>query len=148
MTVILSFATGNLAYEFVNPVSIIHRSLIFGFGLVGFIILIIFLYDLLIATRGWCSHLCPMGAFYGLLGKASILRVNAVNRDQCDSGCKGCFKVCPEPQVITPALRGKSKNIGPVITSGDCTNCGRCIDICPESVFTFGTRFKNDPNHL
>lgn len=143
MTILLSFATGTLAYEFVNPVSIVHRSLIYGFGLTGYIILIIFLYDLLIATRGWCSHLCPMGAFYGLIGKISLIRVRAENRDDCDSNCKDCFKICPEPQVIMPALRGKNKNIGPVIKSGDCTNCGRCIDICPESVFKFGITFNN-----
>ena len=143
MTIIVSFATGTLAYEFVNPVSIVHRSIIFGFGLMGYIILIIFLYDLIIATRGWCSHLCPMGAFYGLIGKGSLIRIRAENRDNCDSDCKDCFKICPEPQVITPALRGKEKNKGPVILSGDCTNCGRCIDICPESVFKLGTRFNN-----
>lgn len=142
MTILVSLATGTLAYEFVNPVSIVHRSIIFGLGLMGYIILIIFLYDLLIATRGWCSHLCPMGAFYGLIGKASLIRVRAENRDNCDSDCKDCFKICPEPQVIIPALRGKTKNIGPVILSGDCTNCGRCIDICPESVFKFGSRLK------
>ena len=46
--------------------------------------------------------------------------------------------VCPEPQVITPALKGSGT---PVITSGDCTNCGRCIDVCPDDVFRFSHRF-------
>jgi ferredoxin-type protein NapH len=54
-----------------------------------------------------------------------------------------CFKVCPEPQVIKPALKGADKGLGPVILSRDCTNCGRCIDCCAEDVFRFGTRFEN-----
>lgn len=140
MTVVISFATGILAYEFINPVSIIHRSLIFGVGFAIIMILSIFLFDLLIATRGWCSHLCPMGAFYGLLGALSPLRVRAEQRDQCKKGCNDCFQACPEPQVITPALRGANKGNSTTILSGNCTNCGRCIDVCPENVFQFGLR--------
>jgi len=49
--------------------------------------------------------------------------------------------------VITPALkgalRGAAKGIGPVILDRNCTNCGRCIDVCSKDVFEFGTRFGN-----
>ncbi len=146
MTLLLSAATGTLAYEFVNPVSAVHRSLIFGISAAGIaLILGIFLFDLLIASRGWCSHLCPMGAFYGLLGAFSPLRVRADGREHCLKGCNDCFTVCPEPQVITPALRGESKGFDTVVRSGNCTNCGRCIDICPESVFRFGLRRQASP---
>jgi ferredoxin-type protein NapH len=142
MTLILSLVTSSLAYEFINPVSIIHRSLIFGMGFALFMIAATFLFDLLITSRGWCRHLCPMGAFYGLLGHFSPLRVRADQREQCKKGCNDCFQVCPEPQVISPALRGADKGISPVISSGNCTNCGRCIDVCPERVFQFGLRTK------
>ena len=54
-----------------------------------------------------------------------------------------CFEVCPEPQVIRPALKGAATGAGPVILSPDCTNCGRCIDVCSKDVFRFGTRFNN-----
>lgn len=140
MTFVLSLVTSSLAYEFINPVSIIHRSLIFGMGFAVFMILAIFFFDLLITSRGWCRHLCPMGAFYGLLGHFSPLRVRAERREQCKKGCNDCFQVCPEPQVISPALRGADKGISTVILSGNCTNCGRCIDVCPETVFQFGLR--------
>jgi len=56
-----------------------------------------------------------------------------------------CFAVCPEPHVNTPALRGADTGVGPVIMSGDCTNCGRCIDVCAKDVFKFDLRFHNDP---
>ena len=32
---------------------------------------------------------------------------------------------------------------GPVILAPNCTNCGRCIDVCSKDVFAFGTRFGN-----
>ena len=147
MVLILAAATGSLAYEMINPVSMFHRSLIFGIGALwgtaGLLLLGLFLFDLLVAKRGWCSHLCPMGATYGLIGAVSPLRVRADLRDQCND-CMECFAVCPEPHVIKPALKGEQAGIGPVILSGDCTNCGRCIDICAKEVFEFGLRFNND----
>jgi ferredoxin-type protein NapH len=29
----------------------------------------------------------------------------------------------------------------PVILEANCTNCGRCIDVCSKEVFRFGARF-------
>jgi ferredoxin-type protein NapH len=51
-----------------------------------------------------------------------------------------CFAVCPEPQVISPVLKGAGKGAGQVILAPACTACGRCIDVCSKSVFTFSTR--------
>ena len=141
---VLALITGTLAYELVNPVSMLHRGLIFGMGAGWFVVAAIFLFDLFITRHGWCGHVCPMGAFYGLIGSASLVRVRADNRQACDD-CMECYEVCPEPQVISPALnRGRKthENSSPVIRSGACTNCARCIDICPHSVFEFGSRFQ------
>lgn len=141
-------------WELVNPVSMMHRGLIFGSGLAWIVLLAVFLFDLLITRRGWCSHLCPMGAFYSLLGTQSLIRVRADNRSACND-CMECFLVCPEQQVIRPVLKGADKDVGPVIDSANCTNCGRCIDVCAPAVFHFGLRFNNKnsighadhPNH-
>jgi ferredoxin-type protein NapH len=54
-----------------------------------------------------------------------------------------CYAVCPEPQVIAPALKGAAKGIGPIIQSSNCTNCGRCVDVCSVDVFSFASRFNN-----
>jgi ferredoxin-type protein NapH len=146
VTLLLAFTTGNIAWEIVNPVSMMHRGLIFGMGMAWMILLGVFLFDLLVSRRGWCSHLCPVGAFYSLLGTHSPLRIRADAREQCDD-CMDCYVVCPEQQVIRPALKGADKNIGPVITSANCTNCGRCIDVCAKEVFHFGLRFNNKEKH-
>jgi len=107
----------------------------------------IFLLDLFVSRRAWCGHLCPVGAFYSLLGFVSPLRVSAANRAKCDD-CMDCFRVCPEQQVIKPASR-RGQGLGPVILSGNCTNCGRCIDVCARDVFQFDIRSHNTstPGH-
>lgn len=142
VTLLLALVTGTLVWELVNPVTIVYRGLIFGMGLAWGLVLAIFLFDLFVSRRGWCSHLCPVGAFYSLLGRYSLLRVSAAARNKCDD-CMDCFAVCPEPQVIRPALKGEARGAGPVILSGNCTNCGRCIDVCSKDVFRFDHRFHN-----
>jgi ferredoxin-type protein NapH len=134
--------TGSVAWELVNPVSMVYRGLVFGMGLAWGIVFAVFLLDLFVGRRAWCGHLCPVGAFYGLLGSGAVVRVTAARREDCDD-CMDCFAVCPEHQVIKPALKGADKGLGPVIMSGHCTNCGRCIDVCGRNVFEFSTRFAN-----
>jgi len=85
----------------------------------------IFLYDVLVASRGWCGHLCPMGAFYGLLGQSALVRVSAHRRKACDD-CMACLRA------------GQTH---PLILSADCTTCGRCIDVCDKQVFKMTHRF-------
>lgn len=141
VSLIASAMTGTIVWELVNPVSMTYRGLIFGMGAAWIIILTVFLFDLVISHRGWCGHLCPVGAFYSILGKASAVRINAVDRDRCND-CTDCLKVCPEPQVLKLPLYGAGKGAGPIILSPNCTNCGRCIDVCTEDVFKFDTRFR------
>ena len=136
-TLVASYGAGAIVWEFVNPVSMFYRGLLFGVGLAWLVVLGVFLYDLLVAPRGWCGHVCPVGAAYSLIGKAALLRVAAPRRAACDD-CGDCFKVCPEVQVIKPALKGSGT---PVVTAANCTNCGRCIDVCHARVFRFTHRF-------
>lgn len=130
-------AGGALLWENVNPVTLLPREVLFGSGSALAVIAAVFFYDLLVAQRGWCGHLCPMGAFYSVIGRFSLVRVSARKRSAC-TDCADCYVVCPEPQVIKPALKGRGT---PVILSPNCTNCGRCIDVCGEKVFTVALRF-------
>jgi ferredoxin-type protein NapH len=145
MTLAGSAATGVVLWELINPVSMLHRGLIFGLGAAWTVVVAVFLFDLFVMSRGWCGRLCPVGAFYSLLGRWSPVRVSAPQRSACND-CMDCFEVCPEPQVIRPALKGEEKGVGPVILAANCTNCGRCIDVCSKEVFSFGLRFNNPPS--
>ncbi len=131
--------TGSAVWEFVNPVSMTQRAIIFGGSVAWGAAAGVFLFDLLVAPRGWCGHVCPVGATYALIGRKSLLRISARHASQCND-CADCYAVCPEPQVILPALKGKG-GAGPVITDSACTNCGRCIDVCGPDVFVFTHRF-------
>lgn len=140
VALLLPLLTGTLAWEAINPVSMLHRGLIFGFGTAWSIVLAIVLFDVFVMQRGWCGHLCPMGAFYSLIGKIGLLRVATPQRKDCDD-CMDCYAVCPEPQVIRPVLKG-APQVAPLILSVNCINCGRCIDVCPKDVFAFSSRVK------
>jgi ferredoxin-type protein NapH len=140
MTLIVSALTSTIAWEMLNPVSMLHRGLIFGIGFAWMVVLAVFLFDLFVMRHGWCGHLCPVGAFYSLIGKASVLRIQLPARTACND-CMDCFAVCPEQQVIRPALKAINGR-APIILEANCTNCGRCIDVCSKNVFSFGTRFN------
>ncbi|MBW2484156.1 MAG: 4Fe-4S binding protein, partial [Deltaproteobacteria bacterium] len=135
---IMAYLTGSVIWEWLNPVTIFQRGLLFGMGLGWFLLGGILFIDTFLIKRGWCGHLCPVGAFYSVLGFFSFLRVKASRRQEC-TDCMDCFTICPEPQVIRPALKGDAQS-SPVILSNNCINCGRCIDICPQDVFRFSKR--------
>jgi ferredoxin-type protein NapH len=138
LVLLLPALTGAMVWEYVNPVSMLHRGLMFGLGWAWLMVIAVFLYDLLVVPRGWCGHLCPMGACYALIGTPAPVHIAAPRREACDD-CMDCFTVCPEPQVIKPALKatplGAGGAHGPVIDNIDCTKCGRCIEVCDRDVF-------------
>lgn len=138
---VASALAGQTVWEAVNPVSLTQRALIFGGSVAWGAVAAVFAFDLLVAPRGWCGHVCPMGATYALIGSASLLRVSARHASRCND-CADCYAVCPEPQVIVAPLKGKGGH-GPVITDRACTNCGRCLDVCGPDVFTFTHRFDS-----
>ena len=141
MVMVLPLLTGVMTWELVNPVSAFHRGLFFGMGLGWILFLMIFLFDLLAVENGWCGHLCPVGAFYGLINKVGVIKVDAVNREKC-SECLDCFNVCPEPDILKGPVNGQKKGIGTLVSEMSCTNCGRCIDVCAENVFVITTVFN------
>lgn len=135
-----SALTGTIAFELINPITGLYRAVLFGVSAAIGAVVAIFLFDLFVAKHGWCGHICPVGAFYGLLNRSALLRISAAGRERCDD-CMDCYAVCPEMHVISPALKGAKAGAGPIIMSPDCTACARCIDVCPEQVFRFTHRF-------
>ncbi|MDD3343814.1 MAG: quinol dehydrogenase ferredoxin subunit NapH [Sulfurospirillaceae bacterium] len=133
LSLILSFVTGVAAFEMVSPISMLHRGIIFGMGMGFAAVLCIFLFDLFAVKNGWCGHICPLGGFYALLGRMSMIRVKH-NQASCTL-CMKCKDICPEKQVLS--IIGKESG---AIVSGECTNCGRCIEVCEDDALAFGVR--------
>ena len=135
-----SAISGTLLWEWLNPVAALGRGLIFGFGAGIWLIVAVFVFDLLVVEHGWCGHLCPIGATYGVIGAKGIIRVKVIDRQRCDN-CMDCYNVCPEPQVLRSSFHGNNDE-SHLVLSKDCISCGRCLDVCAENVFKFSTRFN------
>jgi polyferredoxin len=87
----------------------------------GYMVLVFSLLGSFLLDRFFCKYLCPLGAFYSLIGYFSPTRV-VRNQDKCIH-CNKCTKVCPvnidvakETEVITP----------------ECISCNECINVCPK----------------
>ena len=81
----------------------------------------------LAAERFWCRYLCPLGAFYGLISKISLVR-RRVNSNCI--GCKLCENACPTGTI----RRDRDCSSDP----GECIMCLQCMDACPCSTSDFG----------
>ncbi|HHX8300558.1 TPA: quinol dehydrogenase ferredoxin subunit NapH [Vibrio diabolicus] len=130
-----SALSGAILWTWLDPVAALHRGLVFGMGAGWVLIALVFVLDLLLVEHGWCGHLCPLGATYGVIGRKSLLRVTAVRREDCTK-CMDCFYVCPEPEVLRQPLKEGDRRI----MDQNCISCGRCLDVCPEHVFEFKNR--------
>ncbi|MDF1881289.1 quinol dehydrogenase ferredoxin subunit NapH [Sulfurimonas sp. MAG313] len=133
LSLVLSFLMGLTAFELVSPISILHRGLIFGMGFGLSAVLIIFFFDLLVHENGWCGYVCPLGGFYSLIGKFSLIRVRH-NVDNCTE-CMKCKEVCPEKEVLFMITK-----FSETVKMGACTNCARCIEVCDDDALGFSIR--------
>ncbi|EGR2556029.1 quinol dehydrogenase ferredoxin subunit NapH [Vibrio sp. Vb2133] len=132
-----SALSGAILWTWLDPVAALHRGLVFGMGAGWVLIALVFVLDLLLVEHGWCGHLCPLGATYGVIGRKSLLRVTAVRREGCTK-CMDCFYVCPEPEVLRQPLKEGDRRV----MDQNCISCGRCLDVCPEHVFEFKNRLS------
>jgi len=142
----LSFIMGVPAFEWISPIGMLHRGIIYGganpgvvggalsgvgyaagLGLVG--ALCVFLFDLVAVENGFCGHVCPLGGFYSLIGRHAIIKPR-YDREKCTQ-CMKCVDICPERQVLD--MVGKCSA---TVTSGQCINCGRCIEVCADGRLT------------
>ncbi len=139
LALVLSLIAGVAAFEWVSPIALLHRELIYGAGLGLTAALGIFALDAFVLRHGWCGHLCPLGAFWALAGRAGQVRV-AFDDASC-TRCGDCVRACPEPRVLHFGAMAAAGMVAP----GECTNCARCIVVCPEDSLRFGLRLRTRP---
>ena len=132
---IVSFIVGAAAFEFISPIGIFTRSVAFSIGFGWVWLVTIFVFDAFILKNGWCSHICPVGAMYSIIGSKSVIRVYH-NKDNC-TNCGNCLNICPESQVLAPVINKKSDFIKGI----ECTNCGRCIEVCNDNALKYSLRY-------
>jgi ferredoxin-type protein NapH len=133
VALILSAILGVAAFEVISPIGMLQRGLVFGMGAGWLAVAAVFLFDMMIQRNGFCGHLCPLGAFYALVGRTALIRIQH-DHEKCTQ-CMDCLKVCPENQILS--LVGQT---GGSVLDGVCTNCGRCIEVCPDAALFFSSR--------
>jgi len=142
---ILAFTSGYLVFETFNVVGILSRMIAYGWSLAFIWVAVVLALEVFFSRRAWCTYICPIGTTYGMIGKASALRVEW--NDNCDH-CMVCHDVCFENQVleIVKAKYDKQREEKGItheyITGADCTLCGRCIDVCHTDALKFDFRLK------
>lgn len=132
----LSAVAGVAAFEWVSPIAMMHREIVYGAGLGLTSIAGVFLFDAFVLKHGWCGHLCPLGAFWALAGRGAQVRV-AFDDASC-TRCGDCLKACPEPRVLNFIEAARHGFVKP----GECSNCAACIAVCPESSLRLALRPK------
>ena len=85
--------------------------------------------------RPFCKWLCPLGAFYALFNKLSLLQIE-VNPHKCLS-CGKCAAACKMDVDITPAPNHP-----------ECIRCGKCIRTCPADAVRFRYGFGDGKDKL
>ena len=132
---VVSFAVGFPVFCLLCPIGLVFGTLwtlnrVFvllqpGWELVVFPLML--LAELFLFKR-WCSSICPLGFFFGLMGKLRA-KLGFGARPQADcatciskEGCRTCSTVCPEG--IDVADPGKA-------TLEACTFCLDCVENCP-----------------
>lgn len=93
------------------------------------IILIVVVVLSVLFYRPFCKWICPLGAFYALMNKVSLLGIK-VDKHKCVS-CGKCARVCKMDVDVT-----KTPN------HTECIRCGKCITSCPTDAIKFNYGFE------
>ena len=118
-----------------SPMAQFERMLAFGLSASVVLLVGVLALDALKGAGYWCHSLCPLGAFYSLVGRWRLLGPR-IAPGACNA-CGRCWQSCPAgAEVIHDAVTREDRSI----IQADCTNCGKCIDVCPQDALSFGMR--------
>jgi polyferredoxin len=91
------------------------------------IILILILVAAVLISRFFCRVLCPLGAFYGLFSRISLVQLEFVEGNCVE--CGACLHRCPTGVVPNQEF-----------DSRECIMCLKCVDACHFQALDFSIR--------
>ncbi|AOZ69937.1 ferredoxin [Rhodobacter xanthinilyticus] len=133
----LAFLTGYTVFEYINPVGIVSRALIYGPTFAVIWVIFLLGVEIFFSRRFWCRYVCPIGLTYGITGAIAPVQIK-YDLSKCVHEGE-CRAVCLVPHVLEITKMGYAQDttefIGP-----DCTRCGLCVDACPQEALSFTLR--------
>ncbi|MCR4963817.1 MAG: 4Fe-4S binding protein [Firmicutes bacterium] len=82
--------------------------------------------------RPFCKWLCPLGAFYGLFNRISLLQMQ-VDKSRCVA-CGQCAAACKMDVDVTRHAN-----------HSECIRCGMCVRACPQKAICYTWGFGGKP---
>lgn len=134
---LLALVTGYTVFEYVNPVGIVSRALVYGPTIALFWVVFLLGIEVFYSRRFWCRYVCPIGLSYGITGSISPVQVKYDLAKCLHEG--ECRKVCMVPHVLEMTKMGYASDTFEFI-GADCTRCGMCVDVCPQDALSFSVR--------
>jgi polyferredoxin len=89
---------------------------------IGITIFLLLIVLSMLVKSFWCRYLCPYGAFLGIIGFFSPIRLKKDSSSCIDCGL--CNRNCPNGVEIAKSTVQ--------IMSPECTGCTTCVSVCPK----------------
>lgn len=110
---------GVMVFRDVDPFHALIAPAEAGFG-ASSIALAITLLASVFTNRPFCKYACPLGSIVGVIGRASLMKVER-DADAC-TNCGLCDRKCPMQVKVSTSHR---------IATTECNNCLTCVEVCP-----------------
>ena len=110
------------------PLVLLDKTMRGALGLLftwKFALMLLCVLSSVVVYRPFCKYVCPLGAFYALFQKVSVMRMR-FDEDKCVS-CGLCAKTCK--MGVNPVLNPNST---------ECIRCSECVHVCPKQALSFG----------
>jgi len=111
-------------YSFLKTTILPFRQNYFELAFISLLILLVVFMLERIERRFFCRNVCPVGAFYALISRFSLMRGKGGTK--CGK-CRNCMTVCRMGAI------DEDRNISPL----DCNLCMDCVDMCPGNKISF-----------
>lgn len=123
--VIISWTMGSSIFKSASPwdafAQITDFPEVLSSYLIGLILLVLITIGAFFIERFFCKYLCPLGAIFTIISKISIFKIKKP-KSNCGK-CNLCTAKC------SMGLRLYNYD---TIKDGDCINCLKCVEVCPQ----------------